>query len=229
MPESKNDYSHLKVIRTNSYAHLLYGQDVEELHRGNSRELMLRYVKLMNFSKYLLLALAFVIYAIGAFDLGSILPASFIEYMTKNSSSVQDLYQSIESVGGDKLDLSNIILILYFLIIPCFFLGVCLFYFEIRFLTEFNFLPIAKKITYGNFRLVFAVVFMSFGMSFMIFRSFTYVSDGESSRWSSMMAPVQGVFGYTNYIYDIIIVTWLIPGLLTTIYALFLRIKGETK
>ena len=121
MPESKNDYSHLKVIRTNPYAHLLYGQDVEELHRGNSRELMLRYVKLMNFSKYLLLALAFVIYAIGAFDLGSILPALFIEYMIKNLSSVQDLYQSIESVGGDKLDLSNIILILYFLIIPCFF------------------------------------------------------------------------------------------------------------
>lgn len=229
MPESKNDYSHLKVIRTNTYAHLLYGQDVEELHRGNSRELMLRYVKLMNFSKYLVLALAFVIYAIGAFDLGSILPASFIEYMIKNLSLVQDLYQSIESVGGDKLDLSNIILILYFLIIPCFFLGMCLFYFEIRFLTEFNFIPIAKKITYGNFRLVFGVVFMFFGMCYLMFSAFTSVSDGEYSRMSGLRAPVKGVIGYTYYILYITSVTWLIPGWLTTIYVLFLRFKGETK
>ncbi|WP_122056149.1 hypothetical protein [Vibrio sp. Evd11] len=229
MPESKNDYSHLKVIRTNTYAHLLYGQDVEELHRGNSRELMLRYVKLMNFSKYLVLALAFVIYAIGAFDLGSILPASFIEYMIKNLYSVQDLYQSIESVGGDKLDLSNIILILYFLIIPCFFLGVCLFYFEIRFLTEFDFIPITKKIIHGNFKLAFAVALMFFGMCYLMFSAFTSVSDGEYSRMSALRAPVQGVIGYTYYILDIMIVTWSIPSTLTNIYVLFLRFKGETK
>ena len=105
----------------------------------------------------------------------------------------------------------------------------CLFCFEIRFLTEFNFIPIAKKITYGNFRLVFGVVFMFLAMFIMMFLSFTTVSDGEYSRTAPLRAPVQGVIGYTYYILDIMIVTWLIPSTLTNIYVLFLRFKGETK
>jgi hypothetical protein len=229
MPESKNNYSHLNVPASNFYSPSLYGQDVEAFHQNNSRELMLRYVKTMKISRYVLIAVFITIYVIGGFDLGTLFPVVFFEHIKVNFNVMKEIYDNAMILGGSEIDFFNISLILVFLIPACIVLGVYLSILELLFLVKFNFSRFINNLEPSSWRILAAFlagVFFIFG----IYLSFIYIGRSDSSgRYSFIWEPIDGLVGYTMFVLSAYCSIRGIPAFVTSTYILILKVKGDIK
>jgi len=229
MPESKNDYSHLKVAQSNFYSPSLYGQDVEAFHQGNSRELMLRYVKTMKVSRYVLIAVFILIYIIGAFNLGSLLPNYIYNYAFSNFEFMNVIYEKVVIFGGDDVDFLNLSMILLFIIPACIMFGLYISILELLFLFQFNFSRFMTELSPSNYK-VFTAFLGSILFLFSFNLAYSTVGDPDASgRISFIWKPVDGVLGYTIYGLCAYCALRGIPGFFSSIYILILKAKGEIK
>ncbi len=229
MPENKNDYSHLKVPQSNFYSPSLYGQDVEVFHQGNSRELMLRYVKTMKISRYVLIAVFIAIYAIGGLDLGSYFPSEFLNYAISHLKFMMVIYDKVASFGGDDVIFFNLSLILLFIIPSCIVFGLYISILEMMFLIRFDFSKFIAELSPSNFK-VLAAFLGSILFLFSFNLAYTTVGDPDASgRLSFIWKPVDGMIGYTIYGMCAYCALRGIPGFITSIYILILKAKGDIK
>lgn len=229
MPENKNDYSHLKVPPSNFYSPSLYGQDVEIFHQGNSRELMRRYVKIMKISRYVLIAVFISIYVIGGFDLGSLFPVVFFEYIKVNFNVMKEIYDNAIILGGSEIDYYNIVLILVFLIPACIAFGVYLSILEFLFLIRFDFSEFINELTPSSWRILAALLGAILFLS-TIYLAYTTVGNPNSTgRFAIFWHPIDSLIGYTMYGVCAYGAMRGIPAFVTSIYILILKVKGDIK
>ncbi|MGF1763685.1 hypothetical protein [Aliivibrio kagoshimensis] len=229
MPESKNNYSHLNVPASNFYSPSLYGQDVEAFHQNNSRELMLRYVKTMKISRYVLIAVFITIYVIAGFDLGNILPIEMFVYIKSNLDVMSSIYSKVIVLGGDEIDFSNITVILMILIPMCIVLGIYLSLLEVLFLMRFNFAEFLSELSPSNWR-IFAALLGGILFISSIFLAYSTVGQPDpSGRLSFLWNPIDSLPGYTMYVMCAYGSMRGIPAFVTSIYILILKDKGEIK
>ncbi|MGF1776575.1 hypothetical protein [Vibrio nomapromontoriensis] len=229
MQENKSDYSKLKVVQTNFYSPNLYGQDVEDFHNGNSRVLMYRYVKLMQLSKYILIACALGVYFIGWLNLGTILSVKYVDFMSSNLVVIDSLQEEIIKAGGGLVELSNIVLILSSVMPLCLAFGMVLLVVEIAFLREFKFSEMIRQVKISSFRIVGIILILLVVVYIAIFFSFNHAGANSTGRMSFLWKPVDGVLGYTVYTWSCFVSIWTLPSIMTSTYALFLKIKNDVR
>ncbi len=229
MPESKSEYSHLKVPQSNFYSPSLYGQDVEAFHQGNSRELMHRYVKTMKISRYVLISVFILIYIIGGFNLGYYLSNDLLNYAVSHLSFMEELYDKILMFGGGYIVFLNVMVILLFVIPACVVFGIYISLQEMSFLTKFNFSGFMSTVQTNGWRILASV------LGSILFISIIYIvyssvgNPNSSGRLSFIWKPADGLAGYTIYGASAYCAIRGIPAFITSFYILILKVKGDIK